>query len=294
MTTVRREECPLVSVIICTKNEARHIGNLLESLRTQNYPQESIEVIVVDNQSGDLTRDIARRYANKVYNITDERDLTKIKNFRGAQLNFGVSKSLGEIIFYPDADMTFDTSLIKEAVGLLRRSCDALYVPEVVCGRGFFGKIRNFERSFYNTTCVDAVRFVKKSVFEAVGGFDERNIAFGFDDWDFTKMLKKGGFRLGTTTKKIYHHEEWLTLVSYIAKKHKYAKTFEGYIKKWGRDDPDVRRQFGFWYRFFGVFTEKGKWQRLLSQPHLALGVFFLRILVGLSFLSGRASLWRD
>ena len=285
-----------VSVVVCTKNEERNIGRCLESLLGQKYPREDLELIVVDNKSVDRTRSIARQYTENVYRLTDEVDLAGVKNFRGAQLNFGASKATGGTIFYPDADMTFDEGLVKEATGLLEKY-DALYVPEVVHGRGLFGKIRNFERGFYNSTCVDAVRFVKKSVFEKVGGFDEKKIVFGFDDWDFTKTLKKNNHRLGSTVEKLYHHEEGLTLGSYLAKKREYAKTFESYIEKWGGDDPDVRRQFSPRFRFLGVFIEGGKWRRLLSKPHLALGMFCLRILVGVSFLSGKmsaSSLWRD
>ena len=274
-----------VSIVVCTKNEERNIERCLESLLAQDYPLEKLEIVVVDNKSTDRTRGIARQYTKNVYRLADEVDLSGVKNFRGAQLNFGVGQASGEIIFYPDADMTFDSDLIKEAIGLLEKY-NALYVPEIVSGRGLFGKIRNFERGFYNSTCIDAVRFVKKSVFEAVGGFDEKNIVFGFDDWDFTKTIKKNGHLLGTTTKKLYHHEEGLTLGSYLAKKREYAKTSESYLEKWGKKDPDVHRQFSPWYRFLGVFIEGGKWRRLLSKPHLALGMFYLRILVGLSFLS--------
>jgi glycosyltransferase involved in cell wall biosynthesis len=286
-----------VSVIVCTRNEGRNIGRCLESLQRQNYPKEALEILVVDNASNDKTREIARRYTAKVYSLPREVDLSTVKNFRGAQLNLGVSRSSGELIFYPDADMTFDPDLVREAVSFFDR-VDALYVPEVVCGRGVFGRVRNFERSFYVGTCIDAVRFVRREVFAAVGGFDERRIAFGFDDWDFSKSIRAKHYRLGTTKHYLYHHEDRLNLRTYLRKKRRYARTAADYIAKWGRDDPDIRRQFSPYYRFWGIFTEEGKWRRLLSRPHLALGVFALRLLVGLSFfLSDREEalcLWRD
>jgi glycosyltransferase involved in cell wall biosynthesis len=42
-----------VSIIVTTKNEERHIGNCLLSIREQTYPH--IETIVVDNASTDRT-----------------------------------------------------------------------------------------------------------------------------------------------------------------------------------------------------------------------------------------------
>ena len=49
--------------------------------------------------------------------------------------------------------------------------------------------------------------------------------------------------------------------------------------------DLDVVKQLGFNYRFCGVFIEQGKWKRLLLHPILALGVYFLRGIVGIVYL---------
>lgn len=280
---------PLVSVIITTKNEERNIANCLKSILQQTYPSDKIEIIVVDNNSTDRTKEIAKKYTDNVYNLFDFVSSDNVRNYRGAQLNLGVKKSKGEIIFFPDADMTFDKDLIWEAVKLFKRF-DALYVPEFVCGKGLFGKIRNFERSFYNTTCVDAVRFVKKELFVKVGGFDEKNITFGPDDWDFTKRVKKETEKISITENKIYHHEERMSWKKYLDKKSKYANTFDGYVAKWGKDDEDIKKQLSFYYRFFGVFLENDKWKKLIKHPILTLGMFALRFLIGLRYLAVKFS----
>lgn len=85
-----------VSVIITTKNEEEHIGNCLESIRKQDYLQEKIEIIVVDNNSTDRTKEIARTFTDKIFNYGPE---------RSAQRNFGVRESKGKYILYLDADM---------------------------------------------------------------------------------------------------------------------------------------------------------------------------------------------
>ena len=85
--------------------------------------------------------------------------------------------------------MSFQKNLISEAVSLLvNQKFKALYIPETIRGKGFLGQVRNFERSFYNQTPIDALRLVNKDLFLKVKGFDEKKIAFGPDDWDFTKM----------------------------------------------------------------------------------------------------------
>ena len=273
---------PLVSVILATRNEEKNVERCLKSLKDQTY--SLIEIFVVDNDSSDTTRTLAENYTPNIYNLKEHISLDGIKNFRGAQVNFGVQKCDGSIIFFPDADMAFDRNLIENAVNLLQKF-DALFVPEVILGRGFFGKIRNFERSFYNMTPVDAIRFIRKDFFLNAGGFDEKNIDFGADDWDITKQMKNANCYFGITSSKKYHHEEWLDFRTYLQKKHTYINSFKGYIEKWGRNDPDIRKQFGIEYRFFGVFFENGKWKRLINHPVLTIGMFCLRFLVGLDFL---------
>lgn len=275
---------PLVSIIITTKNEEKNIENCLESVKKQDYPSSQIEIIVVDNDSTDKTQEIARKYADKVLSLEGGIELGTIKNPRGAQINLGVDKARGELIFFPDADMTFEKELLSDAARKMKNA-DALYVPEKISGKGYLGKIRNFERSFYNETCIDGVRFVKRDVFLRIGGFDEKYIMFGPDDWDFTKKMQKDKFSLGTTEKCLFHHEEQMTWRRYLRKKQKYSEAFEGYIEKWGKSDPDIKKQFGVYYRFLGVFIENGKWKKLLCHPALALGMYFLKFLVGIRFL---------
>ncbi|MHB1679015.1 MAG: glycosyltransferase family 2 protein [bacterium] len=78
---------PLVSVIITTKNEEKNIGMCLKSIKSQSY--QNIEIIVVDNQSSDKTKEIAAKFTNLIYDKGPE---------RSAQRNYGVSVSRGEYI----------------------------------------------------------------------------------------------------------------------------------------------------------------------------------------------------
>ena len=61
----------MISIIITTKNEEKNIKNILESLKQQTY--KSVEIIVVDNNSTDKTKEIARQYTSLIYNKGPER-----------------------------------------------------------------------------------------------------------------------------------------------------------------------------------------------------------------------------
>lgn len=276
---------PLVSVVVTTKNEEKHIGSCLESVRLQTYPQESIEIIVVDNNSTDRTKELAQKYTNKVFNKGPE---------RSAQRNFGmIEKSQGKYVLFLDADMLLSPTVIEKSVAKLEGSeLLALYIPEIVLGSSFWSRVRRFERSFYDGTVVDCVRIIRRDIFEKVGGFDLRMT--GQEDWDLDKKIRNVGavgmvdtYDFGEINRRkplIYHNEADFAVKKYLAKKGYYLEELF-YLERWGKNDPDVQKQFGFWYRFFGVFIENGKWRRLVRHPLLAAGMYFLRLLVGLQFL---------
>ncbi|MFA5047580.1 MAG: glycosyltransferase [Patescibacteria group bacterium] len=297
-------ELPLVSVVVTTQNEEKNIGNCLESIKNQTYPVEKIEIVVVDNNSSDATKKIAAGYSDKIYNFGPE---------RSAQRNYGIRSAKGEFVIFADADMIFHPLLLEACVGSLKEGFSALHISETVLGESFWSQVRRFERGFYDGTVIDGARFFRQKDFLSIGGFDET--MSGPEDWDLDKKLKKlakiqllsynlktgGRFNVGSWSQFnfvknkgvdpcacgvcIFHNEAEFDLKKYLAKKVYYAGSFGAYINKWGKDDQDIKKQFGLWYRYFGVFLEQGKWQKLIFHPHLALGMYVLRLLVGAAYL---------
>lgn len=269
---------PLVSVVITTKNEEKNIRKCLESVKNQTYHHDSIEIIVVDNNSTDKTQAIAKQYTNKVFNKGNE---------RSQQRNFGAQKSSGTYYLYLDADMTLDKNILQEAVTLMESNLQlsALYIPEIVVGNNFWSQVRRFERSFYDATVIDCVRFVRMSAYTHVHGFDETMT--GPEDWDFDKKIRQLG-KTQLIRSPVYHNETGFTLRKYLKKKSYYAKSFSTYIAKWGKNDPDIKRQFGLLYRYLIVFTENGKWKKLIAHPILTIGMYLLRFFVGLNYVTGK------
>lgn len=240
---------PLVSIIIPAKNEDLTV--CLTSLKKQNY--KKIEIIVVREGLE-----------------------------RSAQRNLGAKKARGEYLLFLDADMSVPKNLIACCVEkILQENFAALYIPEKITGNSYWCKVRNFERSFYDGTVVDAVRFIKKGVFDKVSGFDE-NLTAG-EDWDLDKKVRKIGPVALLNNSFLYHHEENFNLFNYLRKKSKYNKSLKDYRKKWV--NRETEKQFSFLYRYFGVFLENGKWKKFLKSPDLWPGLYFLRFLVGLNYL---------
>jgi glycosyltransferase involved in cell wall biosynthesis len=265
----------LISIIIATKNEERNIGKCLDCVLAQDFPAENVEIIMVDNGSSDRTREIVSKYTDKILNKGPERSVQK---------NFGVEKSRGEWFLHLDADMILSENVVRECVEKVKNDENiiALYIPEIIEGKSYWGKVRRFERSFYDGTVIDAVRFIRKDKFLEAGSFDEK--MYACEDWDLNKRLKKLG-KFGIIKSPLFHNEEEFSLKKYLAKKGYYSKNFDVYLKKWGKDDSDVKKQFGFYYRFIGVFVENGKWKKILRHPILTAGMYFLRFLIGVKYL---------
>ncbi|MCZ2845987.1 MAG: glycosyltransferase family 2 protein, partial [Candidatus Bathyarchaeota archaeon] len=180
------------------------------------------------------------------------------------------------------ADMTLSENVIKECVNKCEKEgYTALYISEKIIGRGSWIKVRDFERSFYNTTCIDVVRFINRDKFLEIGGFDETLI--GPEDWDFDRKIREVG-KVNIISAPLYHNEGRFNLKPYLKKKSYYSKSIDKYIQKWGKDDPIVRKQLGVWYRLFWVFIEKGKWKKLLRYPLLAVSMYWLRFMVGIGY----------
>lgn len=290
---------PLVSVVVTTKNEASNIENCLKSIIEQDYP--NIEIIVVDNSSTDQTKELAKKYTDRVFDLGPE---------RSAQRNFGmIKKARGEYVMYIDADMLLSKSLISECIKATYTSnFVGLYIPEVILGKSLFAKIRSFERSFYDGTVIDATRFFRRSTIVDLGGFDEELFRSGSgEDWDLDISLsEKGPLGLlkntggdfldygfaakfaserGFYTERflgIYHNESEDTLIPYLKKKRYYATGFGGYKNKWVHKPEIIQKQLGFKYRLVTVFLEKGKWRKCMRKPHMYLLTVILKVLVGL------------
>ena len=263
-----------LSVVITTKNEAANIAASIHSFDSAVARGEA-EVIVVDNASSDDTKKIALELGAAVYDKGPE---------RSAQRNLGWRMARGEWVIVLDADMIIPPETVEEILSV--EGADAYWIPEVRTGSGFRVKARNFERSFYDGTCIDALRLFRKGLLEATGGYDENLIA-GPEDWELDIRVLAAGAKCAVLKNHLIHNEKQLTLKRMLKKKAYYTKSMATYQAKW-KGHPALRKQFGLYYRFLGVFIEKGKWRKLICHPILAFVMYFERFAVGLTYLLNR------
>lgn len=207
----------LVSVVVPTRNSARTLEACLRSIRAQTHGQ--IELIVVDNHSTDGTASIAHGLADLVLTRGPE---------RCGQRNAGAGEAHGRYLFFVDSDMVLEPDVVAECI---ETGADAVVVPEVSFGAGFWSRCKALERDCYaGNGSIEAARFVTPSLFVAAGGWDETLVAG--DDWDLHARVLACGGCLGRTRSLIRHDEGRLTFGGLLRKKFSYGRSWRRYARK--------------------------------------------------------------
>lgn len=118
MTTpdVRNDACPeppispaFVSVVVCTHNRAYYLANTLASLSAQSLPEMvGWEVLVLDNNSTDKTREIAEDFCRAFPGRF--RYLFEGRQGKSHAMNRGIREARGDVIAFTDDDVTLEAN----------------------------------------------------------------------------------------------------------------------------------------------------------------------------------------
>ncbi len=107
---------PKISIIIPSYNESQNLPLLLSDLSTFN---EGLEIIIVDCNSKDKTKDIAKIYKTNLYK-------SKIKS-RGLQLNIGAKKAKGEWFIFLHADSRLSKGWLRKVKSVMSDDENIIY-----------------------------------------------------------------------------------------------------------------------------------------------------------------------
>jgi glycosyltransferase involved in cell wall biosynthesis len=200
------KETPFVSVVLPVRNERRYIARCLDSVLSQDYPPQKMEILVVDGMSEDGTREIIRQYQAKQKAI---RLIDNIKKNVPIALNLGIKQAKGEYIIRMDAHANYPQDYVSkcieyaiktgaENVGGVWKTVGEGYVGEAIALAlsSKFGvgnaKFRTEEYEGY----VDTVPFgcFKRTVFDRIGMFNEK-LARN-QDVEFNSRIRRSGGKI--------------------------------------------------------------------------------------------------
>ena len=201
----------LVSFIIPALDEEHRIGGCLKSIQQLELPAgvRGTEIIVVDNRSTDQTAEISRQHGAKVQQVPP--------GHPSRARNAGVLHATGEWLAFVDADCELATNWLAVCGSHLSR--DEQVVAAAGTMRGPAPDATWVERAWYElahnsgATEVKPVRWlptfnllVRRSSFEAAGGFDESLSTC--EDCDLGYRLAKLGKLLVDSRTQVVHRGE--------------------------------------------------------------------------------------
>ena len=183
----------LVSIIIPSKNSDRTIADCLKSIISQSYT--AIEIIVVDGSSTDLTREIARGLGARVISNEGERSVAK---------NVGAKFANGKYLFFVDADHKIAPDVVATCVKAID-GVDGVLINDQDISRD--SKVSRLVASRRKILSYDplnvAIRFVRKDVFDSVGGFDPD--LYAGEDLDFHQRFLNRGYKMVYSPATAWH-----------------------------------------------------------------------------------------
>ncbi|MBI4746189.1 MAG: TIGR04283 family arsenosugar biosynthesis glycosyltransferase [Deltaproteobacteria bacterium] len=170
-----------ISVIIPVLNEEKVIERNLRDLNKYLIT----ETIVSDGGSNDATVVIAGSYAKVVHS----------KPGRGAQMNFGAKAAASDILLFLHADTTLpdqwrDRILSSMADDGVVGGAFSLSIDSDRLSHRIIAATANLRSRLTKLPYGDQGIFVKRSVFEKIGGFKDIQI---MEDVDLMRRLKKSG-----------------------------------------------------------------------------------------------------
>jgi GT2 family glycosyltransferase len=215
---------PMISVAIINLNGEKYLKECLDSLKDLNYPQDKLEIIVVDNGSNDGSLVLIRQNYPKVKIVENS------KNMGFAYANNQAAKAAeGEYIAFLNNDTRVDKNWLIELLKPIYKDKEIVASGSKVLsidgknidfvggminfeGKGFqidYGtpvEKDNYDRYMFLPFVNGGSMMVNRKIFLDIGGFDQDFFAY-YEDVDLGWRLWVLGYKVVFAPKSIvYHH----------------------------------------------------------------------------------------
>ena len=234
-----------ISIVISAKNEDDQISSLLNSLKNVEYPKENFEIIVVDDNSTDLTFSKAGDFKNELTNLKVIKAEDKKYPGKKGALALGINNAVKDYILITDADCIVSPAWLKRYSVKFHEGYDFLFGNAPFINKpGFINAISRFEnlRTFflYTTACklhlpysAAARNFgFKKSSYYNIKGYENTNETLSGDDDLLIREAVKYKMRIGYIPDKdaVVYSESKETLKEYLIQRTRHTKTSINYL----------------------------------------------------------------
>ena len=176
----------IISIIIPCYNHGIYIDEAIKSV--EEYKFDNYEIIIInDGSTDDYTNKRLIELKSEGYNVIFQEN-----KGLGRTRNNGIRLAKGKYILPLDADNKIKPDYILKAINILDSEPS---ISIVYSDRKLFG---NSDESFIvgefsiekivNCNYIDACAIFRKSLWEQVGGYDDKMPVQGWEDWDFWLM----------------------------------------------------------------------------------------------------------
>lgn len=223
--TSEGKPAPLVSVIIPVYNDADRLTKCLEALSRQTYPEDSLEIVVVDNGSDDKPDRALARFP-KAHLLHEPRP----GSYKAR--NMGIETARGDVFAFTDADCVPSPTWIEEGVHAMARTDDSTIIAGEVklCAKNpekpTAVELFDMFTSLNQQRCVEthqfgvtANLFVHRKVMGDVGPFREDLKSGG--DYEWGRRAASHGYRVLYVGAALVEHPTRYALSEVIAKERR-------------------------------------------------------------------------
>ncbi|HID62078.1 MAG TPA: glycosyltransferase [Anaerolineae bacterium] len=202
----KSDPVPTVTVVVPMRNEEGYIAKCLGSIVEQDYPKDSLEVLVVDGLSDDRSREIVKEFRREHPFI---RLLDNPGRIVPTAMNIGIKEAEGEVIIRVDGHCRLAPDYISQCVRYLKET-GAACVGGTIENIGQTPMARAISlamsspfrvgdahfRYSHQERYVDTLAFgaYRREVFDKIGLFDEKLVRN--QDYDLNYRLRKAGGKI--------------------------------------------------------------------------------------------------
>lgn len=228
----------LVSVVLVNYRGTDDTIEAIRNLQKIDWPQDRLEIVVVENASGDGSEQRLRSEVSGINLVVAAQNL----GFAGG-CNLGVNKSKGEYIAFLNNDARPDRAWVKAAIERFEHSPKiGAVASRVLDWNGekvdFIGAALTWYGMGYKPLTGESVpttpdvpkdvlfgtgaaMFVRRSIYDKLGGFDERFFMF-FEDVDLGWRLNLAGYRFVYEPGSLAFHKHHASMNKFGAFKETY------------------------------------------------------------------------
>jgi GT2 family glycosyltransferase len=249
---------PMLSLIVLANNGVQQIRRFVESV-IQKSTYENYEILIVDNESDDSAM---MSYFKELQSESRIRILRYARSLNYSELNNAAVKmaqgelialvSTGVEVISPDWLSELVSHALRSDIGAvgarLWSSNDTLQHGGIILGMGgvsgYAHKYLPQHRSGYQSrACLQqnfsavsaACLVVRKTIYEEVGGLNEKDVSDAFADVDFCLRVLAAGYRnLWTPYAELYHHELTIYNNGHSEQPTRFAKEVHYMQQHWG------------------------------------------------------------